>query len=134
MICAVLFIDFSRQSEAIFSNLFFLYPKAWYIMRSFDVHVLSAGKIGEVTAIDFIFPITKLNNMTTITISQSKIQQQKGVVILPLKEYKKLLEQAVPTYYLKGKEAKKLDRLVSEGLREYREGKTREIKFLADLD
>jgi len=32
-----------------------------------------------------------------------------------LKEYQKLCERAVPTYYLKGKEAKKLDKLVEEG-------------------
>lgn len=46
------------------------------------------------------------------------------VVILPLKEYDKLREKAVPTYYLKGKEAEELDKLVEEGLRDHREGKT----------
>lgn len=72
--------------------------------------------------------------MATINISKSKIEKQKGVVILPLKEYRELLARAVPTFYLKGREAKKLDRLVKGGLREYKEGKTREIKSLADLD
>ena len=72
--------------------------------------------------------------MSTVTISKSKIEKQKGVVILSLKEYRKLLEQAVPTYYLKGKEAKKLDKLVKDGLKEYRAGKTKKINSLADLD
>jgi len=30
----------------------------------------------------------------------------------------------VPTYYLKRKEAEKLDKLVEEGLRDYQEGRT----------
>ena len=36
----------------------------------------------------------------------------------------KLCETAVPTYYLKGKEAEKLDRLAEEGMREYEIGET----------
>lgn len=72
--------------------------------------------------------------MVHITIEQSEVQKQRGVVILPIKEYRKLLERAVTTYYLKGKEATKLDRLVEEGLKEYRAGKTRKIKSLADLE
>ena len=40
----------------------------------------------------------------------------------------------VPTFYLKGKEAEKLDKLVKEGLKEYQEGKCKTIKSLADLD
>jgi len=72
--------------------------------------------------------------MTTITIPKEKIQTQKGVVILPLKEYQKLCERAVPTYYLKGKKAEELDRLVKKGLKEYRQGKCKTLKSLADLD
>jgi len=56
------------------------------------------------------------------------------VVILPLKEYKKLCERIVPLYYLKGKKAEKLDKLVEKGLEDYREGKCKTIKSLADLD
>ncbi|MDP1689543.1 MAG: hypothetical protein Q8L47_05480 [bacterium] len=62
--------------------------------------------------------------MSNITIQKSKIKEENGVVILPIKEYQKLLERAVPTYYLTGKEAEKLDKLVEEGQKEYREGKT----------
>lgn len=72
--------------------------------------------------------------MTTITISKTKIQKEKGVVILSLKEYQKLLESAVPTYYLKGKEAKNLDKLVEKGLKDYRKGQCKTIKSLSDLD
>lgn len=52
------------------------------------------------------------------------------VVILPLKEYQKLRERAVPTYYLKGKAAERLDKLVEQGLKEYREGKTVKARSL----
>lgn len=72
--------------------------------------------------------------MSIITISKKQIQKQGGVVVLPLKEYQKLREQALPTYYLKGKEAKALDILVEKGLRGYQDGKYKTIKSLADLD
>lgn len=56
------------------------------------------------------------------------------MVLLALKEYKKLSEQVVPTYYLKGKEAEELDELVKEGLKDYKAGRTKRIKSLTDLD
>ena len=49
---------------------------------------------------------------------------KRGVVILDLEEYKKLAEREIPTYHLKGKAAKELDKLVREGLREYETGET----------
>ena len=49
---------------------------------------------------------------------------KKGVAILDLAEYRELQARSVPTYYLKGKKALALDRMVERGLREYREGKT----------
>ena len=69
-----------------------------------------------------------------ITISKETVREKGGIVILPLREYKKLCERAVPTYYLKGKEAEELDKLVEEGLKEYRRGRCRAIKSFADLD
>jgi hypothetical protein len=72
--------------------------------------------------------------MSTVIIKKSRIDKQKGVVILPVKEYKKLLARAVPTYYLTGREAEKLDRLVNDGFKEYKAGKTKVIKSLAELD
>lgn len=72
--------------------------------------------------------------MSTITISKRKIEKQGGVVILPLREYQELSKRAVSTYYLKGKEAKELDRLVEKGLEDYHKGKCRTIKSLTDLE
>jgi len=72
--------------------------------------------------------------MSNITIQKSKIKEEGGVVVLPVGEYKKLLMRAIPTYYLSGKEAEELDKLYEEGMREYKAGKTRKLKSLADLD
>lgn len=72
--------------------------------------------------------------MAGITVSKEKVEHEKGVVILPLKEYRRLLTQGVPRYYLTGKAAERIDKLVEEGLREYRRGKTRRIHSLKDLE
>ena len=79
----------------------------------------------------------KLNIMdnqdnNTITISKETVRQEGGVVILPMREYKELLESRIPTYYLEGKEAEDLDMLVEEGLREHKEGKTIKATSLKD--
>ncbi len=63
--------------------------------------------------------------MATIAVPKAKIEKEKGVVILPIKEYQELLERAVPEYYLTGKAAKDLDKLVEEGLRDYKAGRTK---------
>lgn len=73
-------------------------------------------------------------NKNSITISRKEVQKKKGLVILPLREYQKLCERVVPTYYLRGKAAEKLDKLVEEGLRDHALGKTRKIKSLKDLE
>ena len=70
----------------------------------------------------------------TILISEKEVQRKGGVVILPLREYQKLREQAVPIDYLEGKEAEELDSLVKKGLEEYHAGKCRTIKSLEDID
>jgi len=62
--------------------------------------------------------------MSALKISKRKIKKEGGVVILSLEEYQKLLERSVPTYYLREKDAANLDKLVNEGLNEYRAGKT----------
>ena len=62
--------------------------------------------------------------MSVISISKKKIQKEGGVVVLPIEEYRKLSLRAVPEYYLSGKQAKALDKLVKDGLKEYRAGKT----------
>lgn len=71
--------------------------------------------------------------MSAITILRKKIKKEGGVVILSLEEYRKLSEQAAPAYYLKGKAAKKFDRMVETGLKEYRAGRAKTLKSLADL-
>jgi len=70
----------------------------------------------------------------SITIPRETVRKKGGIVILPLREYEKLCERAVPTYYLKGLKAEELDKLVKAGLRNHRLGKTRKIKSLGDLD
>ena len=57
-----------------------------------------------------------------------------GFVVLPLKEYERLREQAIPIFQLHGKQAKQIDKLVETGLKEYREGKCKKLKSLSDLD
>ncbi len=65
-----------------------------------------------------------------VKIPQSALK--KGVVLLDLEEYKKMRARAVPTYYLEGKEAKELDKLVEEGLREHERGETIEAPSLRE--
>jgi hypothetical protein len=72
--------------------------------------------------------------MQTVSIKKSKINQSGGLVILSLKEYQRLQESAVPTYYLKGKAATDLDKLVDQGLMAHQKGKTNIMHSLADLD
>ena len=72
--------------------------------------------------------------MSTIRLSKKQIQKDGGVVVLSIAEYKKLSERAVPGYFLTGKAARDLDKLVETGLRDYHAGKCRKIKSLADLD
>ena len=57
-----------------------------------------------------------------------------GMVILPLKEYEKLRQKAAEVFSLKGKETIDLDCLVRDGEAEYKAGKCKTIKSLADLD
>ena len=60
----------------------------------------------------------------SISISETKVKKERGVVVLSLKEYQRLIAASIPTHYLVGKEARDLDKLVEEGLREHRAGKT----------
>jgi len=72
--------------------------------------------------------------MNTVVISPKRVQKEGGVVILSLEEYKKLSIGVVPDFYLKGRAANKLDKLVESSFKEHREGKTRTLKSLADFD
>ncbi len=68
----------------------------------------------------------------TIAISKRAIQETDGVVVLPVAAYRRLLESSVPTYYLTGNDAEKLDELVEEGLRDYKEGRTIEASSIGE--
>ena len=70
----------------------------------------------------------------SIKVSKETIRKEGGMVILPLREYEELKERSIPTYYLKGKEAEELDKLVEEGLEDYKKGRCKIIKSLSDLD
>ena len=70
----------------------------------------------------------------SVNISKETIRKEGGMVILPLREYEELKERSIPTYYLEGKEAEELDKLVKEGLDDYKKGKCKTIKSLSDLD
>ena len=70
--------------------------------------------------------------MSGVAISREKVKKEDGVVILSIKEYRRLLEKSAPAYYLTGKAAERLDRLVEEGLKEYRDGKAISAPSLRD--
>lgn len=72
--------------------------------------------------------------MNTVAVSKNLIEKEGGVVVLSLREYQKMQASSVPTYYLHGKEAKSLDKLVKNGLKSYKNGKTKIVKSLADFD
>lgn len=62
--------------------------------------------------------------MTTATLLKKATAKDKGVVVLSIEEYNRLRAAAVPEYYLTGKAARDLDRLVAEGRRDYAAGRT----------
>ena len=64
--------------------------------------------------------------MTTATLNRLRktATKSRGSITLPVKTYRQLLDAAIPTFYLTGKAATDLDKLVEEGLREHADGKT----------
>lgn len=62
--------------------------------------------------------------MTTATLRKKAAAGDPSVVVLPLKEYRRLIAASVPVVQLKGKAARDLDNLVEKSLREYHAGKT----------
>ncbi len=73
-------------------------------------------------------------NNKKIVLLEKMVRRNRGVVVLPVQEYKRLCESAMPNYYLTGRKAKELDKLVEQGVEEYQRGKCKIIKSLADLD
>lgn len=72
-------------------------------------------------------------NMATISISKRKIDKEKGVVVLSLKEYDALRAKATPEYFLTGVAAERLDKRVCAAERENKAGRTRTLRSLKDL-
>ncbi|MBI4993662.1 hypothetical protein HZC33_01750 [Candidatus Wolfebacteria bacterium] len=64
--------------------------------------------------------------MNTITIPKNLIKND-DLVIIPRKEYENMKARMMPIFYLKGKNAKLLDKRVSEGIEEYRAGKMEDL-------
>ncbi len=71
-----------------------------------------------------MMPIAIYLDMSTVKISKKKVKKEGGLVILPLEEYQKLVASTAPTYYLSGEDAEEMDSLVTEGLKEYKSGKS----------
>ncbi|MFH1979240.1 MAG: hypothetical protein ABII97_02580 [Patescibacteria group bacterium] len=71
---------------------------------------------------------------TKIITIPKKLAQKDDLVIIPRKEFEYMKSQMIPTIYLKGKAARHLDKRVTDALREYKGGKTTQIRSLSDLD
>ncbi|MBI5400496.1 MAG: hypothetical protein HZB12_00035 [Candidatus Yonathbacteria bacterium] len=65
--------------------------------------------------------------MNTITIPRGLIKND-DLVVLPRREYESMKARMFPIFFLKGKNAKSLDKRVSGGLTEYRKGKTETLE------
>ena len=81
--------------------------------------------------------VKKKKNMSTIAISTRRVKDEKGVVVLSLAEYERLLFEIqkanAPMEYLPPKEVARLDRLVKQGLRDHKAGKTIKLSSLSSL-
>lgn len=62
--------------------------------------------------------------MATISISKKQVVEKDGMVVMPIREYNRLLMASVPTYQLKGKAAHDLDTEYETAWADYRAGKT----------
>jgi hypothetical protein len=56
----------------------------------------------------------------SITISRKAVQKKGGIVVLPLKEYKRFLREELEKEYI--------DRIVAEGLEDEKKGKTESLE------
>ena len=63
-----------------------------------------------------------MQTLTQTTIQVSDRALKRGVVLLGADEYRELQMRAAPAVYLTGKKALETDRLVEEGMREYKKG------------
>ena len=70
--------------------------------------------------------------MNIITIPR-KVAGKDDLVVISRREFEQMKSRMFPIVYLKGKSAARLDRRVEIAVRDYRQGKTKKIKSLADL-
>ena len=77
----------------------------------------------------------KNKKMSAITISKKQIDDQRGVVVLPIEEYQRLVLEAsaVPVEHVSPKEVARLDKMAKKALRDYKNGKLKKLTSLADL-
>jgi hypothetical protein len=61
--------------------------------------------------------------MSTLTISKNLFKND-DLIVLPRKEYESMKARILPFFEVKGKNAKKLDKRVTESLKEYTKGET----------
>lgn len=71
--------------------------------------------------------------MNVITIPR-EVAGKDDLIILPRKEFEYMKSRMFPVVHLKGKSATRLDKRVENAIRDYREGRTKKIRSLADLD
>ncbi len=71
--------------------------------------------------------------MATITIPKNLIKNE-DLIVIPRREYEKMKSQMIPTHYLTGRAAGRLDKLVKDGLREYKAHKTESLESFLKRD
>lgn len=80
-----------------------------------------------------VFPLDDtIRSMKTVTIPR-EISKNGDLIVLSRREYERMKASMVPTQFLKGKAATRLDRRVARSLDEHRRGLTKRIRSLADL-
>ena len=70
--------------------------------------------------------------MNIVTIPK-RVSKGDDLVVIPRKEYERMIAKMLPEVVLKGSKAESLDRRVKNAIRDYQNGKTKRIKSLADL-
>jgi hypothetical protein len=69
----------------------------------------------------------------TIAILKKVDISNDDMVVIPRQEYEELKASQIPTVFLKGRAAQRLDARVTRSLREYRQGKTKRLYSLRGL-
>jgi len=70
--------------------------------------------------------------MKAVTIPREIIKNQ-DIVVMSRREFERMRASMVPTQFLKGRAAMRLDKRVVRSLEEHRRGATKKIHSLADL-